>query len=51
VRFAAFQLPKCSITVCGCTEVSGSAENSRIDGERPSLLAQSSSCSTISSSE
>ena len=38
-RLAAFQVPKCSITVCGWTLVSGSAANSRIVGERPSRSA------------
>ena len=42
-RFAAFHEPKCSITVCGCTVVSGSAANSRIVGERPSRSAHASS--------
>ena len=36
---AAFQLPKCSITVCGWTVVCGSAANSLIVGERPSRPA------------
>ena len=43
-RLAAFQLPKCSITVCGCTVVPASAANSRIVGERPSRSAQPRSC-------
>ena len=49
-RFAAFQLPKCSITVCGCTDVSGSAPNSFIVGERPNLSAHARSSSRICSS-
>ena len=37
-RFAAFQVPKCSITVCGCTRASGSCANSRIVGDLPAPL-------------
>ena len=39
-RLAAFQVPKCSITVCGCTCASGSAANSFIVGERPSRVGR-----------
>jgi hypothetical protein len=49
-RLAAFQLPKWSITVCGCTVVTGSAANSRIVGERPSRSALDRSSSRICSS-
>ncbi len=47
---AAFQVPKCSITVCGCTRASGSSANSRIVGERPRRSAEARSSSRISSS-
>ena len=50
-RFASFQLPKCWMTVCGWTVVSGSSSNSRIVGERPRRSAQARSCSRISSFE
>jgi hypothetical protein len=50
-RFAPFQLPKCSMTVCGCTRVRRSVANSRIVGDRPSRSAQAFSSATISSSE
>ena len=49
-RLAAFQVPKCSITVCGCTCASGSAANSFIVGERPSRSADARSSSRICSS-
>ena len=38
-RFAAFHVPKCSMTVCGWTRASGSSANSRIVGDRPSRSA------------
>ena len=38
-RLAAFQVPKCSMTVCGWTRVRRSRTNSRIVGERPSRSA------------
>ena len=49
-RFAAFHVPKCSITVCGWTLASGSAANSRIVGERPRRAADARSSARISSS-
>ena len=49
-RFAAFHEPKCPITVCGCTVVSGSAANSRIVGERPRRSALERSSVRICSS-
>jgi hypothetical protein len=49
-RFAAFQVPKCSITVCGCIPASGSAANSFMVGERPSRSADARSASRICSS-
>ena len=49
-RLAAFHVPKCSITVWGCTSASGSAANSRIVGERPRRSALARSCSRICSS-
>jgi len=50
VRLAAFHVPKCSITVCGCTCASGSAANSFIVGDRPSRSADSRSSIRICSS-
>ena len=38
-RFAAFHVPKCSMTVCGWTRASGSCANSRIVGDLPSRSA------------
>src|SRR5665213_670802 len=48
---AAFQVPKCSITVCGCTLVSGSAAHSFTVGERPRRRACERSSARICSSE
>ena len=50
LRLAAFHEPKCSITVCGCTVVSGSASNSRIVGDLPMRRAHSVSSRRMCSS-
>ena len=49
-RLAAFQVPKCSITVCGWTCDCGSPANSFIVGERPSRSADARSSSRICAS-
>src|SRR5438309_5294929 len=50
-RLAAFHEPKCSITVCGCTVVSGSVAKSLIVGDLRRRSAQARNSARICSSE